>query len=68
MRERLVRVPLKEAIDLNPKWSPDGKSILYVTGRDPVTVWMMDPEGNQRTRLFKRKGRFLGLGWDPDRG
>jgi Tol biopolymer transport system component len=51
----------------NPRWSPDGSSILYLsTGSDGLTsLWMMDSHGHAPTRLTDTQ-HIQHPSWSPD--
>jgi eukaryotic-like serine/threonine-protein kinase len=50
-----------------PVWSPDGKSIAFVSSKGNTGfdfgVWLVDPDGANRRNLVKVG---LGLAWSPD--
>lgn len=54
--------------DEGPVWSPDGKTIAYVSDRDGAAkqVWLYDVATNATRRLTDLQGGAGGLKWMPD--
>ena len=51
----------------SPKWSPDGEKIAFVSYRDGnLKIFVMDADGNNRTRLTKDSGGNASPAWSPD--
>jgi serine/threonine protein kinase/dipeptidyl aminopeptidase/acylaminoacyl peptidase len=50
-----------------PNWSPDGKSIAFVSSKGNMGfdfgVWMVNPDGGNQRNMAKRG---LGIAWSPD--
>jgi len=42
-----------------PRWSPDGKKILYTSGK---SIWMMNPDGSNKERIIDG----YDAAWSPD--
>jgi Tol biopolymer transport system component len=70
-RTRIARVPGTRGADLQPRWSPDGRKILFTTtplGRRPG-IWVMDVDGSDRRRVIsvRTDGRsnLYGANWQP---
>jgi Tol biopolymer transport system component/imidazolonepropionase-like amidohydrolase len=65
---KATRITSGMAFDGQPRFSPDGKSIVYVSDRSgSENLWVMDAEGRnprQLTRLEKRQ--FVSPEWTPD--
>jgi Tol biopolymer transport system component len=47
----------------SPRWSPDGKSIAYVTGGQ---IWVMDPDGSDKEQITKLSTGAGGPVWSAD--
>jgi Tol biopolymer transport system component/imidazolonepropionase-like amidohydrolase len=54
--------------DIQPAWSPDGRSIAYLTDRSGSdNVWVMNADGsNQRPLTRERERALAGVAWSPD--
>jgi dipeptidyl aminopeptidase/acylaminoacyl peptidase len=54
--------------DEGPAWSPDGKTIAYVSNRDTPAkqVWLYDLASGQSRRLTNLQGGAGSLKWAPD--
>ena len=52
------------------KWSPDGSTIAFCSGRDHVgweaDVYLMDPDGSNQRSLGNTAEAEQDLGWSPD--
>ncbi|MFZ0413313.1 MAG: DUF420 domain-containing protein [Candidatus Acidiferrales bacterium] len=46
-----------------PTWSPDGKWIAFL---DDGTYWVIQPSGEVRKILFRKRNAASGLYWSPD--
>lgn len=46
-----------------PRWSPDGKRLAFVTGGQ---IWTMKPDGSDRTQVTKISTGASGPVWSPD--
>ena len=53
-----------------PRWSPDGKYLSFVSSRNGLTssqVWLMDRRGGEAKQLTDlKKGDLNDYGWSPD--
>jgi dipeptidyl aminopeptidase/acylaminoacyl peptidase len=53
-----------------PRWSPDGKWLSFLSGRDAAKekaqVWMMNRLGGEATQLTKLKSSISDFHWSPD--
>jgi imidazolonepropionase-like amidohydrolase/Tol biopolymer transport system component len=56
------------AYDQQPRWSPDGSRIAFVSDRGGGdNIWLMRADGSDRTQLTKEDFRLLNQpGWSPD--
>lgn len=61
---RLTNDPAKDA---NPVWSPDGKTIAFVSDRDGfLIIYSMDNEGGNITQITHLKAAVEKPSWSPD--
>jgi len=61
---------------ITPKWSPDGKHVVFCTVVDPAAdatqrpdsadIWVVDVDGTSRSRLTRSEYRSLQPVWSPD--
>jgi TolB protein len=61
---------------ITPKWSPDGKHVVFCTVVDPSAdatqrpdasdIWVVDVDGKSRSRLTRSQFRSLQPVWSPD--
>ena len=65
---RARRITLGTAWDQDPRWSPDGRSLLYVSDRGGnQEIWIRDlDEGEDRVLTEGRPERFSEAAWSPD--
>jgi Tol biopolymer transport system component len=56
------------AFDSQPRWSPDGKRIAFLSDRDgSENVWTIDPDGGKPTQVSKGdKELYASPEWTPD--
>jgi len=53
--------------DYNPRWSPDGKSLAFISGRENGDqVWLLPVDGGEAKRLTDLSTGVSGLEWSPD--
>ncbi len=53
--------------DNNPRWSPDGKSLAFISGRENGDqVWLLPVDGGEAKRLTDLSTGVSGLEWSPD--
>ena len=64
-KENLTNHP---AYDAQPDWSPDGRKIAFVSGRDgsPSQIHVMDADGKNPIRLTDGRGGKRDPDWSPD--
>ena len=71
-RMRIARIPGTRGKDLQPRWSPDGRKILFTTtpfGGRPG-IWVMDVDGSDRRRVITVptpccSSNLYGANWQP---
>ncbi|HDZ27544.1 MAG TPA: S9 family peptidase, partial [Candidatus Aminicenantes bacterium] len=52
--------------DSNPRWSPDGKKIAFIsTRKGPPQIWMIDPKGGEAYQLTTISTGASGVTWSP---
>ncbi len=56
------------AFDSQPRWSPDGKRLVFLSDRDGAeNVWTMDPDGSHTTEVSKGDNTlYASPEWTPD--
>ena len=53
--------------DLQPQWSPDGKKLAFLSGRDGTQqVWMISLEGGEATKVTRLSTGADNVQWSPD--
>lgn len=56
-----------DARDNSPRWSPDGKSLAFVSNRDGRHApWLISRQGGEARRIGELDGEVLELAWSPD--
>ena len=65
---RATRITQGMAFDAQPRWSPDGKHIAFVSDRDGSDdVWVVDADGKNARQISKTdRTQFLSPAWTPD--
>jgi TolB protein len=58
-----TRLTRGSSIDIDPKWSSDGKKIVFSSNYD---IFVMDAEGSNLTRLTDTPGYETEPDWSPD--
>ncbi len=53
--------------DSNPRWSPDGKKIAFISGREGGSqIWILDIPGGEARKLTSVSTGADGVLWSPD--
>jgi len=53
--------------DMNPRWSPDGKTIAFISTRSgSPQVWIINPSGGEASQLTNLSTGASGVIWSPD--
>lgn len=53
--------------DENPKWSPDGRRLAFLSNRDgKMQIWLISPTGGEATRLTDSPTDVADFEWSPD--
>jgi dipeptidyl aminopeptidase/acylaminoacyl peptidase len=61
------RLTASPAADAQPRWSPDGKKIAFVSGRSGTSqIWTIDPSGGEAVQLTALSGGASGPLWSRD--
>ncbi len=61
------RLTFRLGRDDSPRWSPDGKTIAFVSDRDGSSqLWLIDPDGGEAFQPVPIKGGVSGHAWSPD--
>ena len=65
--ENARRLTDSPSSDRNPRWSPDGGSIAFVSSRENGSqIWTMNPDGTAQRRLTDMSTGVDGFEWTPD--
>jgi imidazolonepropionase-like amidohydrolase/Tol biopolymer transport system component len=56
------------AFDMQPRFSPDGSSVAFISDRDGnFNIWLMDPDGSDPRQVSKEASREVNSpAWSPD--
>jgi Tol biopolymer transport system component len=65
---RATRITSGQAMDAQPRWSPDGTEIAFVSDRSGnENVWVMRADGTRARSLTREDNRaFVSPAWTPD--
>ena len=64
-----LRLTASPASETTPRWSPDGRSLAFLSGREEGKgdqVWVLDRRGGEAQRLTTIKGGVDAMQWSPD--
>jgi len=62
-----VRLTTSKKNDNQPRWSPDGKRIAFVSAREEKTqIFVMSPFGGEAEKLTDSKSGVQSFQWSPD--
>jgi dipeptidyl aminopeptidase/acylaminoacyl peptidase len=66
----VVQLTHSKEDESNPKWSPDNKSLAFISGREEAKeksqLWIMDRRGGEARQLTKLKVSISDFAWSPD--
>jgi dipeptidyl aminopeptidase/acylaminoacyl peptidase len=67
-RGRPVQLTNGKKGETAPRWSPDGRSIAFISdrGEEGPQVWVISVLGGEARRVTSLEGRPVGLEWAPD--
>ena len=61
----LTQITNDPAKEFYPRWSPDGKTIMYVMWKDLLSFWLISAEGGVPRKIIEPVGMCLPF-WSPD--
>ena len=62
-----VRLTTNKKNDIQPRWSPDGKRIAFVSAReDKPQIFLISPFGGEPEKLTESKSGIQSFQWSPD--
>jgi dipeptidyl aminopeptidase/acylaminoacyl peptidase len=60
------RLTSSPAADMNPRWSPDGRTIAFISTRSgSPQVWKIDPNGGEAVQVTRISTGASGVVWSP---
>ena len=67
---RSLRLTSSKSSEHNPRWSPDGRYLAFLSDRDDTRevdqLWLLDAQGGEAERLTDLPGGVSDYGWSPD--
>jgi len=61
-----TRLTVSPASDAHPRWSPDGKSIAFISSREGGSqIWLMNPNGSEQKKRTNISSGASGVEWSP---
>src|SRR5687767_12615900 len=62
------QVTVNDSADVDPKWSPDGKRIAFLSDREGgrTAIWLIDPDGGEARKLTSEPTPIREHLWSPD--
>jgi dipeptidyl aminopeptidase/acylaminoacyl peptidase len=67
---RTVRLTSSKASESTPRWSPDGRYLAFLSGRDDdgehAQLWVLNRLGGDAERITEVKGDVEDFDWSPD--
>ncbi len=62
-----IRLTYHEKVDTRPAWSPDGKYLAFLSGRDEKNqIWLFNTRGGEPFQLTKMRSGVQSFVWSPD--
>jgi Tol biopolymer transport system component len=63
-----TRLTNNTSVEVEPKWSPDGTKLLFITDRDGglTEIYVMDSDGNNQKRITNKADHEASPSWSPD--
>ncbi len=62
-----VRLTSSPGTDSQPRWSPDGKTLAFISSRSgSAQIWLLNPQGGDARQLTQVVSGASGVVWAPD--
>ncbi len=63
-----IRISSGQSFDMQPRFSPDGSAIAFISDRDGATnIWLMDPDGSNLRQISEESNQEVNSpSWSPD--